>query len=78
MGVGPIPWDSIDRWAVRHGYHEDQIEYETFVYLIQQMDEEFIIYKTAEMERENPKRGKSNTVRRPHAPPIQRRSRRRR
>ena len=78
MGVGAIPWDSIDRWAIRHGYSDDEIEYETFVYLIQQLDEEFLEYQNAKAERERGKHGKPSTVRRPSASPRGRSSRRRR
>ena len=62
MSVGPIPWDAVDRWAVRHGYAEDEIEYETFCYLIFQMDAVFMEYVQDENEKETA-RGKSRSVR---------------
>jgi hypothetical protein len=42
MSIGPIRWDAIDRFAKCHGYDDDEIEYETFVYLIIEMDGVFM------------------------------------
>lgn len=62
MGVGPIPWVAINTWAVRHGYDDDEIEYETFCYLIFQMDAVFMEHSRDEHEKERV-RGNSGSVR---------------
>jgi len=62
MGTGPIPWVAIDRFATRQGYDIDEIEYETFVYLIMELDSVFLDYVRQESEKES-NRGKSRTVR---------------
>lgn len=46
MGVGQIPWTSIDRFAERHGLEEE--EYDSFLYLIRRMDEEFMDHANAQ------------------------------
>ena len=48
MGTGPIPWSSVDQWAIRHQYDRDQIEYDTFVFLISELDSEFMEYQLDE------------------------------
>ena len=67
MGVGPIPWEAIDRWAERHGCTDDEIEYETFVFLIMEMDSVFLDFAREESEKESA-RGKSRSIRQAHAP----------
>jgi hypothetical protein len=78
MGAGPIPWDAIDRWALRKGYDADQIEYDAFVYIIGKLDAEYLEHKRVEYEREQAKakNGKSGSVRKTHAPRRGRRGRR--
>ncbi len=73
MGVGPIPWTAIDSWAVRHGYDSDEIEYETFIFLICEMDSVFLEYVKEENEKETA-RGKSRSIRKSN--PAHRRRRR--
>lgn len=41
MGVGNIPWDAFDRYAVRHGITGAD-EYEEFYYMIREMDAAYI------------------------------------
>ena len=41
-GAGPIPWHVMDKYAERQGYLEDQVLYDDFIYLIRQLDEEFL------------------------------------
>ena len=48
MGVGPIPWTAIDRAAERYRYATGSQEYETFVYLIVQLDQEYLEHQAAE------------------------------
>lgn len=66
MGVlGPIPWDSIDTFAHRNYFAADEIEYETFVYIIQQLDTVFMEHQRETTERES--RGKAGSFRPPNA-----------
>ncbi len=67
--LGPIPWDSIDRYAHQNGFAEDDIEYQTFVYVIQQIDGAFLENQRAELERENPKSGNTGSFRPAHTKP---------
>lgn len=51
FGAGPIPWDSIDRYAVREGYEGD--DYHDLVDFTRAMDQTFLAYhreKRAEQE----------------------------
>jgi hypothetical protein len=41
MGIGPIPWTALDRYAERHGIN-DPDERERFERLIRAMDREFV------------------------------------
>ncbi len=61
--LGPIPWDAIDRFAKENSY-DDEIEYQTFVHTIRQLDEAFLDTHREQMERRNPS-GKSGSFRRP-------------
>lgn len=41
MAVGPIPWDSLDQFAQRHGI-EDEDQFENFRHLITVMDSAYL------------------------------------
>jgi hypothetical protein len=41
MGVGPIPWTALDRWAVRHAI-DDPDEFDEFEELIMSMDQVYL------------------------------------
>lgn len=43
MGLGPVPWSAIDRYAERHGI-DDPDEYERFVRLIRTLDAAFLAW----------------------------------
>lgn len=49
MGVGPIPWTAIDRWAERHGI-DDPDDYDEFVELISAMDHAYLEHAQNEAE----------------------------
>lgn len=42
MGLGPIPWSSIDRFARRYGFHGD--DFDRLCSLIQAMDVAYLDY----------------------------------
>ena len=70
MGVlGPTPWDSIDRFAHQNDFAEDDVEYDSFVYIITQLDNAFLEHQREEQERESRKSGKSGGFRPSHARP---------
>jgi len=73
--VGPIPWSAIDHYAQRMGIVDDEIAYEDFVAIVQELDETFLAKRGKEIEQERKKAANGNPgqVRRPHP-----RSRRRR
>ena len=68
--VGPIPWSAIDQYAQRMGIEDDEIAYDDFVWIIQQLDELFLKRKGEEIEAERKKasnrNGQSQAVRRSH------------
>lgn len=64
--LGPIPWESINTFAHRNDFASDDIEYETFVYLIQNMDSAFLEHQQETSERENKPRGKTGDFRPPN------------
>lgn len=49
MGVGPIPWTAIDRYAERHGV-TDPDDYDEFVELISAMDSAYLEHAQKEAE----------------------------
>ena len=40
MAEGPIPWSSMDRWAIRHGIYGD--DFDRFVGVIRGLDEVYL------------------------------------
>lgn len=73
-GVGPIPWSAIHTYAQQLGITDDEILYEDFVVIIQEMDELFLKRKYEELEQERKKqRGKPGGV---HSQPVRARPRR--
>lgn len=64
-GAGPIPWDSLDRWAERHGYDEDQVLYDDFVFLMRQLDMVFLEDQEDRRKREQSKNGDTKGFRSP-------------
>lgn len=75
--LGPIPWHSADHYAHRFGFASDQIEYDSFLYLIQKLDEEFLNRQRADLEQEL-RRGKSQDFRGTHKSATRRHSPKRR
>lgn len=53
MGVGPIPWTAVDRYAKRYGYSGE--DFESLLAMIEAMDEAFLAHlkKTSGKEGEN-------------------------
>jgi hypothetical protein len=81
MGApGPIRWDAVDNFARRHQFDADEIEYECFVLLIYELDDEFLTYQHAKMENDRAERkhGKAGDFRPKNAGVRSRRPRRRR
>ena len=65
--VGPIPWSAIDQFAAHLGITDDEIAYDDFVWIIQNLDETFLKRKGEEIAAERRKiDGKSKGVRRSH------------
>ncbi|RAI44703.1 phage tail assembly chaperone [Rhodoplanes roseus] len=50
MGEGPIPFASIDRWAVRYGI-DDLDEFDRFAALVQALDGRYLAARRDEQER---------------------------
>jgi hypothetical protein len=48
MTVGPIPWSSIDRWAVRNGVDDD--EFNTLVSHIRAMENAIYAFEQRKQE----------------------------
>ncbi len=69
--LGPIPWTAIDHYAVRQDYTDDPILYDDFMYIIRQLDEEFLADHREKLKREEEKAksGKAGSVRAPHRGP---------
>jgi hypothetical protein len=42
MGIGPIPWSAVDRYAQRLGIADDEVEYTDFVQILQLLDIAFL------------------------------------
>lgn len=49
MGVGPIPWDVIDRYALRRGLEEDIVD--LFTDVIYAMDNVYLTWMKEEEDR---------------------------
>ena len=67
-GAGPIPWDTLDRWACRAGYLEHDELYDDFMYLMRQLDEEFLEDQAVRRKREMGN-GQTRGVRPPNGSP---------
>ncbi len=67
MAVGPIPWADMNTFARVHQFDADQVEYDTFMQLIIEMDKTFIEYQKDETERRQAESstGKGTAPRRP-------------
>ncbi len=52
-GAGPIPWDAMHLFAHAHQFDLDQVEYDTFIYIMQRLDEAFLQVQLKESERKN-------------------------
>lgn len=62
--IGPIPWSAIDQYAVRMEIQDDELAYESFVWIIQSLDDLYLKRKGAEIEAERKRTsGKSQGVR---------------
>ena len=57
-GLGPIPWTSIDQYALRYGIN-DEILYEDLIAYITAMDSKYLEVNAAAMKRETDKAGKA-------------------
>lgn len=65
--VGPIPWSAIDQFAKHMGIWDDEVAYDDFAWIIQNLDETFLKRKGEEIAAERRKaNGKSTGVRRSH------------
>lgn len=74
MGVlGPIPWDSIDRFAHQNHFAADDVEYDSFTHIITQMDNAFLEHQREDQERSS-KRGNAGSFRPSHVPAGRRRA----
>jgi len=66
--IGPIPWSAIDQYAQRMGVVDDELAYEDFVAIIQELDEAFIERRSKDIAAEKKKAeangGRSRTIRR--------------
>jgi hypothetical protein len=51
MGVGPIPWTALDRYASRHGV-DDPDDFDEFVELITAMDQAYLDHCHEEQKRQ--------------------------
>jgi len=52
----------MDRWAIRYGYDTDQIEYDTFLYLISELDCEFMEHQLEEHKKREASSGNAGGV----------------
>lgn len=59
MAEGPIPWSSIDRWALRYGVEGD--DFERLVLIIKVMDEAYIEYRNKSNKKSMDKAMKSKS-----------------
>lgn len=64
--LGPIPWDAIDRFARKNEFASDEIEYDSFVSVIQALDNAFLEHQQGEIDRESKKHGKAGSFRPPN------------
>jgi hypothetical protein len=51
MGVGPIPWTAMDRYAARHAI-DDPDDFDEFVELITAMDQAYLHHCPTEQDRQ--------------------------
>jgi hypothetical protein len=58
---GPIPWLAVDRFAIRHGYEDE--EFSRLVRLMRAMDDAFLRFLSAKRETEAAKHGNTEPVR---------------
>lgn len=58
MSEGPIPWSSMDRWALRHEIDGD--EFNRFVLIMRAMDSAYIEYRTKDQKRKMDRATKKN------------------
>lgn len=40
--LGPIPWTAVDSYAQTYGFAQNEVDYDDFVFIIGQLDEEFL------------------------------------
>jgi hypothetical protein len=59
MAEGPIPWSSMNRYAIRYGLHDE--DYDRFVLIIKGMDREYIGYRNAENNKKTRKPKKTSS-----------------
>lgn len=59
--LGPIPWDAADKFAARNHFNTTEIEYDSFMFLINALDEEFLKHQHTEIEREKANQKHGNT-----------------
>lgn len=53
MGApGPIPWTAAKDFAHENGFDSDETEFESFILLIYEMDDEFLEYQSEKSERD--------------------------
>jgi hypothetical protein len=46
MGMGPIPWTAVDRYALRHKLSDG--EFEILLYMVRKMDDAWLEYQAEE------------------------------
>jgi len=51
MGVGPVPWTAMDRYAARHAI-DDPDDFDEFVELITAMDQAYLDHCRTEQDRQ--------------------------
>ncbi len=77
--IGPIPWDSIDRYATKNGFASTEVEYDSFVYMIQTLDGLFMEHQAKKIKEQSSKGGaggRAGSIRGAHARPRKGGSRR--
>lgn len=51
-GPGPIPWDSINQWAIRYGL-DDEEDFDRLAAIIQEMDSAYLKQVAKEIKRKS-------------------------
>lgn len=64
--IGAIPWTSIERYAVRHMFADDDVAFDDFVHHIRHLDDLWIKFRVEEIKREEKKRGQLDGLRGGH------------